>query len=163
MSRPLRIEYRGAHYHVMNRGTARQKIFLNDHDRQGFLDLLGETSQMWGLQVYAYCLMDNHYHLLVESADAGLSRVMRHLDGIYTQRFNRAHRRDGPLFRGRYRAIVIEPEEYFMAVARYIHRNPVDAQVRIPLKSASDSEVNRPPVRSKAARGRSEATLEFLS
>jgi len=60
MSRPLRIEYRGAHYHVMNRGTARQKIFLNDHDRQGFLDLLGQTSQMWGLQVYAYGLMDNH-------------------------------------------------------------------------------------------------------
>lgn len=131
MSRPLRIEYRGAYYHVMNRGTTRQKIFLNDHDRQGFLDLLGETSQMWGLQVYAYCLMDNHYHLLVETADAALSRVMRHLDGIYTQRFNRAQRRDGPLFRGRYRAIVIEPEEYFMAVARYIHRNPVEAQVGV--------------------------------
>ena len=131
MSRPLRIEYRGAHYHVMNRGTARQKIFLNDHDRQGFLDLLGQTSQMWGLQVYAYCLMDNHYHLLVETTEAALSRVMRHLDGIYTQRFNRAHRRDGPLFRGRYRAILIEPEQYFIAVARYIHRNPVKAQAGV--------------------------------
>jgi REP element-mobilizing transposase RayT len=97
MSRPLRIEYRGAHYHVMNRGAARQKIFLNDQDRQAFLDLLGQTSKMWGLQIYAYCLMDNHYHLLVETIDTVLSRVMRHVDGIYTQRFNRAHRRDGPL------------------------------------------------------------------
>src|SRR4030067_802472 len=126
MSRPLRIEYRGTHYHVMNRGTARQNIFLNDHDQQGFLHLLGQTSQMWGLQVDAYCLMDNHYHLLVETTDAALSRVMRHLDGIYTQRFNRAHRRDGPLFRGRYRAILIEPEEYFMAVAPSISPKPPD-------------------------------------
>ena len=131
MSRPLRVEYPGAYYHVMNRGTARQKIFVNDQDRQRFLDLLGQTSQMWGLKVYAYCLMGNHYHLLLETADAALSRAMRHIDGIYTQRFNRAHRRDGPLFRGRYRAILIEPEEYFMAVARYIHRNPVEAQVGV--------------------------------
>ena len=131
MSRPLRIEYPGAYYHVMNRGTARQKIFLNDQDRQRFLDLLGQTCQMWGVRVYAYCLMDNHYHLLVETTDAALSRAMRHLDGIYTQRFNRAHRRDGPLFRGRYRAILIEPEEYFMAVARYIHRNPAEARVGV--------------------------------
>jgi len=131
MSRPLRIEYPGAYYHVMNRGTARQKIFLNDQDRQRFLDLLGQTCQMWGVRVYAYCLMDNHYHLLVETTDAALSRAMRHLDGIYTQRFNRAHGRDGPLFRGRYRAILIEPEEYFMAVARYIHRNPAEARVGV--------------------------------
>ena len=128
MSRPLRIEYPGAYYHVMNRGAARQRIFLNDQDRQGFLNLLGQTTQMWGLQVYAYCLMGNHYHLLLGTPAAALSRVMRHINGIYTQRFNRAHRRDGPLFRGRYRAILIEPEEYFMAVARYIHRNPVEAQ-----------------------------------
>ena len=131
MSRPLRIEYRGAYYHVMNRGTARQKIFLNDQDRQRFLDLLAQTSQMWGVWVYAYSLMDNHYHLLVKTTDAALSRAMRHLDGVYTQRFNRAHRRDGPLFRGRYRAIVIEPEEYFMAVARYIHRNAAEARVGV--------------------------------
>ena len=128
MSRPLRIEYPGAYYHVMNRGAARQQIFVNDQDRQRFLDLLGQTSQMWGIRVYAYCLMDNHYHLLLQTPDAPLSRAIRHIDGIYTQRFNRAHRRDGSLFRGRYRAILIEPEEYFMAVARYIHRNPVEAQ-----------------------------------
>ena len=131
MSRPLRIEYPGAYYHVMNRGTARQKILLNDQDRQRFLDLLGQTRQMWGVRVYVYCLMDNHYHLLVETIDAALSRAMRHLDGIYTQRFNRAHRRDGPLFRGRYRAILIESEEYFMAVARYIHRNQAEARVGV--------------------------------
>lgn len=128
MSRPLRIEYPGAYYHVMNRGAARQRVFANDQDRQRFLDLLGQSSQMWGIRVYAYCLMENHYHLLVQTPEAPLSRAMRHIDGIYTQRFNRAHRRDGPLFRGRYRAILIEAEEYFMAVARYIHRNPVPSQ-----------------------------------
>ena len=107
MSRPLRIEYPGAFYHVMNRGLARNRIFLNDSDRLGFLDLVGDICRLWGLGVYTYCLMDNHYHLLLQTSRGGLSRAMRHLDGIYTQRFNRRHGRDGPLFRGRYRAILI--------------------------------------------------------
>ena len=129
MARPLRIEYPGAYYHVMNRGLARSNIFLDDNDRQRFLGLIGETSKLWKVEVYAYCLMANHYHLLVQTPGGGLSRAMRHLDGVYTQRFNRAHRRDGPLLRGRYRAILIDAEEYLMAVARYIHHNPVDAGV----------------------------------
>jgi len=129
MARPLRIEYPGAYYHVMNRGLARSNIFLDDSDRQGFLALVGETSKLWEVEVYAYCLMGNHYHLLVQTPGGGLSRAMRHLDGVYTQRFNRAHRRDGPLFRGRYRAILIDAEEYLLAVARYIHHNPVDAGI----------------------------------
>ena len=129
MSRPLRIEYSGAYYHVINRGLARTRIFLNDQDRKRFLDLVGETCELWMVKVYAYCLMDNHYHLLLQTPNGNLSRTMRHLDGIYTQRFNRSHHRDGPLFRGRYRGLLIDAEEYFLAVVRYIHRNAVDAGV----------------------------------
>lgn len=129
MSRPLRIEYPGAYYHVMNRGLARSKVFLDNDDRERFLHLIGETCKLWSIEVYAYCLMDNHYHLLLQTPQGNLSRAMRHLDGIYTQRFNRAHQRDGPLFRGRYRAILIDAEEYFLAVARYIHQNPQAAGI----------------------------------
>ncbi len=128
MARPLRIEYPGAYYHVMNRGLAHTNIFLNNHDRERFLELIGETCQLWGIEVYAYCLMGNHYHLLVQTSTVGLSRAMRHLNGVYTQRFNRAHTRDGPLMRGRYRAILIDSDEYLLAVARYIHHNPVEVK-----------------------------------
>jgi REP element-mobilizing transposase RayT len=129
MSRPLRIEYPGAYYHVMNRGLAHSPIFLDAQDRTRFLNLVGEIWRLWGVEVYAYCLMDTHYHLLLQTLRAGLSRPMRHLDGLYTQRFNRAHQRDGPLFRGRYQAIVIDAEAYLLAVARYIHQNPVAAGI----------------------------------
>lgn len=129
VARPLRIEYPGAYYHVMNRGLSRRDIFLEDNGRQSFLDLLSDISQLWKVEIFAYCLMDNHYHLLFRTPKGGLSRAMRHLDGIYTQRFNRAHNRDGPLFRGRYRAILIDAEDYFLSVVRYIHQNPVIAGV----------------------------------
>lgn len=129
MSRPLRIEYSGAHYHVMNRGLARTRIFLDDQDRKRFLELVGETCKLWKVKVYAYCLMDNHYHLLLQTPEGNLSRAMRHLDGIYTQRFNRGHHRDGPLFRGRYRAMLIDAEEYLLAVVRYIHWNAVQGRL----------------------------------
>ncbi|MBI1870685.1 MAG: transposase [Chlamydiae bacterium] len=127
MARPLRIEYPDAVYHVMNRGTARQKVFLEKEDYENFLRLLEELRRRWAVQVFAYALMGNHYHLCLQTPEGNLSRVMRHLDGIYTQRFNRAHRRDGALFRGRYKAIVVEAEEYLGAVVRYIHLNPVEA------------------------------------
>ena len=124
MSRPLRIEQPGAYYHVMNRGLARSRIFLNDDDREGFLELLGETCKQWGIEVYAYCLMDNHYHLLLQTAQGNLSRVMRHVDGIYTQAFNRSHRREGPLVCGRDRALLMHAEGDFFPVATYLHPNP---------------------------------------
>ena len=127
MSRPLRIEFPGASYHVMNRGLGSQNIFTDRPDRVGFLALLGECHRMWGMRVLAYCLMDNHYHLLIQTPDPNLSRIMRHLNGLYTQRYNRKHGRDGPLFRGRYKAIVVDAEEYLVGVARYIHHNPVAA------------------------------------
>ncbi len=126
MSRPLRIQYPHAVYHVMNRGAARQRVFRGDEDRNRFLAVVAEAHRLWGIQVYAYCLMDTHYHLCLRTPEGNLSRVMRHLDGLYTQRFNRAHHRDGRVFRGRYQALVIDAEAYLAAVVRYIHLNPVE-------------------------------------
>lgn len=127
MSRPLRIEYPGAWYHAMNRGRRREPIFLGRDDYLRFLHVLEEGSVMWNVRIAAFCLMPNHYHLLVQTPDGNLSRFMRHVDGVYTQWFNRAHRFDGSLFRGRYRAMVVEAEAYLLELVRYIHRNPVRA------------------------------------
>ncbi|MFQ5883230.1 MAG: transposase [Candidatus Methylomirabilales bacterium] len=127
MARPLRIEFPDAYYHILNRGLAHQNIFSGRSDRAMFLRLLGECHEMWGIRVIAYCLLDNHYHLLVQTPEANLSRIMRHLNGLYTQRYNRRNNRDGPLFRGRYQAIIVDAEQYLLAVARYIHQNPVAA------------------------------------
>ena len=129
MARPLRIEYPGAVYHVMNRGLARQSVFRDPTDYETFLQVLSDTHTLWGVEVLAYCLMGNHYHLCLRTPTANLGRVMRHVNGLYTQRFNRAHRRDGPLFRGRYKAIVVEAESYLASVIRYIHLNPVQAKL----------------------------------
>lgn len=129
MARPLRITYPNAVYHVMNRGNARQKIFLSPEDYRAFLALLASAHDLWGLDVLAYCLMENHYHLCLRTPEENLSRIMRHVGGIYTQRFNRAHKRDGVLFRGRYKAILIDADAYLAAVIRYIHLNPVAAKL----------------------------------
>jgi len=131
MTRPLRIEYPGAYYHVMNRGLSHVEVFVEDRDREQFFILIGELTRLWGVRVYAYCLMDTHYHLLLQTPKGELSRAMRHLDGIYTLRFNRSRGRDGPLFRGRYKAILIDAEEYFLAVARYILRRGVSPSASI--------------------------------
>jgi len=127
MSRPLRIQYPGAVYHIMNRGRVRQPTFVDDADNLAFLDTLAEAHRLWGIEVFAYSLMGNHYHLCLRTPKGNLSRVMRHVDGIYTQRFNRRHRRDGTLFRGRYKAILIDADDYLAAVVRYIHLNAVEA------------------------------------
>ena len=127
MSRPLRIEYPGAWYHVMNRGAGRQTIFDHDDHRVLFLALLRETVEMFKVEIHAYCLMDNHYHLLVKTPHANLSRAMRHLNGLYTQRYNRSIKTDGSLFRGRYKAILVDADAYLLCVSRYIHRNPLEA------------------------------------
>ena len=127
MSRPLRIQYPEAWYHVMNRGRRGEAVFLGKKDYIGFIDLLKEAVDLWNLRISAYCLLENHYHLLVQTPDANLSRCMRHIDGVYTQRFNRAHHRDGPLFRGRYKSILIDADSYLMELTRYIHRNPIEA------------------------------------
>jgi len=128
MSRPLRIEYEGAWYHVMNRGRARAAIFGGDEDYATFLDTLGAAAKRFRAEIHAYCLMPNHYHVLVRTPQANLGRAMRHVDGVYTQRYNRRNQSDGPLFRGRYKAIVVDADRYVLLVSRYIHRNPIDAQ-----------------------------------
>jgi putative transposase len=143
MSRPLRIEYPNAFYHVMNRGLGRQRIYLIDDDYGMFLDALQESSKLYNLRVIAFCLMPNHYHLLVQTPKANLSRAMRHLNGVYTQRFNRIHKSDGPLFRGRYKAILIQEDEYLTHLIRYIHLNPLQANlVQSPLKYPWSSHKN---------------------
>lgn len=129
MARPLRIEFPGAWYHVMNRGAGRKAIFTKDDDRMKFLKVLDDVVDTYRLEVHAYCLMDTHYHLLVRTPRGNLARAMRHLNGVYTQRFNRARRLDGPLFRGRYKAILIDADSYLAQVSRYIHLNPVEAKI----------------------------------
>jgi REP element-mobilizing transposase RayT len=129
MSRPLRIEYPNAFYHVMNRGAGRQSIYLIDDDYEMFLEAVKESSKFFGIRVLAYALMPNHYHLLVQTPKANLSRAMRHVNSVYTQRFNRYHKKDGPLFRGRYKAILVQEDEYLTHLIRYIHLNPVQANL----------------------------------
>jgi len=129
MARPLRIEYKGAVYHTTSRGNARQIIFLNDEDRLGFLKILEEVVARYNWLCHAYCLMTNHYHLLVETPDANLSRGMRQLNGVYTQTFNRKHTRSGHLLQGRYKAIIVEKESHLLELARYIVLNPVRAEL----------------------------------
>ena len=127
MVRPLRIEYPGAWYHVMNRGAQRRAIVEDDADRACFEEVLGTTSERFQVEVHAWCLMDNHYHLMVRTPEGNLGRAMRHLNGVYTQHFNRRHGRDGALFRGRYKAVLVEAEVYWTHLSRYVHRNPLEA------------------------------------
>ncbi len=127
MSRPLRIEYPGAWYHVMNRGRRAESIFLDKEDYHRFLVLFKESSELWNVGIAAYCLMPNHYHMLIQTPDANLSRFMRHVNGVYTQRFNRFHGCDGHLFRGRYKSILVDKDAYLLQLVRYIHRNPLEA------------------------------------
>ena len=129
MSRPLRIEFPGAWYHVMNRGAGYRNIFSSDTYRMIFVDLLSQITNMFQVEVHGVCLMDNHYHLLIKTPKGNLQRAMRHLNGVYTQRYNRLENTDGPLFRGRYKSILIEPDDYLLNVSRYIHLNPVAAGV----------------------------------
>jgi len=126
MTRPLRIEYEDAYYHVMNRGRGRQKIYPNEDYYELYLKCLEEAHKRFGIEIHAYCLMSNHYHLLVKTPRGNLGRAMRHIDGVYTQRYNRLKRTDGSLFRGRYKAIVVDASNYLLQVSRYIHRNPIE-------------------------------------
>jgi putative transposase len=127
MTRPLRIQYPDAWYHVMNRGRSKVQIFCSREDYSAFIEILKEASSLWKVRVAAYCLMSNHYHLLVQTPEANLSRYMRHINGIYTQYFNRTHKSDGQLFRGRYKSIVIDGDSYLLELVRYTHRNPLHA------------------------------------
>ena len=108
MARPLRIEYDGALYHVTSRGNERKAIFKDDSDRELFLNTLFQVNERFHWICHAYCLMDNHYHLVIETPDGNLSQGMRHLNGVYTQAFNRRHHRVGHLFQGRFKGILVQ-------------------------------------------------------
>ena len=121
MPRAPRIQYENAFYHVMNRGRGRRWVFHGDKYYEAFLACLEESHDRFDARIHAYCLMGNHYHLLVETPLANLDRIMRHINGVYTQRYNRLKRTDGPLFRGRYKAVLVDEDAYLLEVSRYIH------------------------------------------
>lgn len=129
MARKLRVEFAGALYHVMSRGDRREDIFVEDGDRQLFLELLGQACAKTGWKIHAYVLMSNHYHLMLETPQANLVAGMTWLQNTYTIRFNRRHRLSGHLFQGRYKAVLVDPDEgsYFLLLADYIHLNPARA------------------------------------
>lgn len=129
MPRPLRFEFRDAWYHIVNKGIGHHKIFRTDQHRQMFLNLLADACDLYGIRIHAYCLLDNHYHLLIHTPRGNLARAMRHINGLYTQKFNRSTGHAGPLFRGRYKAIVVDKDNYLLQVSRYIHFNPVTAKL----------------------------------
>jgi putative transposase len=129
MARPLRIEFAGALYHVTSRGNARGDIYLDDGDRRAFLELLKNGCERYSWYCHAYCLMDNHYHLLIETGTPTLSKGMKYLNGTYTQSFNRSHNRVGHVFQGRFKAILVEKDNYLQELSRYIVLNPVKARM----------------------------------
>lgn len=135
MVRPLRIEFSGALYHVTARGNARRDIYFDDENRRVFLQTLSRTIERNDWLCHAYCLMSNHYHLLIETANPTLSRGMRYLNGVYSQYLNRKTKRVGHVFQGRYKAFLIEKETYLLEVARYVVLNPVRARM---VQSAGD-------------------------
>lgn len=129
MARQWRIEFPGALYHVLSRGNALQDIFLSDDDRHLFLALLEEFSERFNVEVYAYVLMGNHYHLLVKTLDANLSKAMQWFGTSYTRKFNLNNHTGGHLFQGRFKSIIVENDAYLMRLSCYIHRNPLRANI----------------------------------
>ncbi|MDX2218808.1 MAG: transposase [Burkholderiales bacterium] len=129
MSRPLRLELSGGLYHVTSRGDRREDIFVDDDDRLIWLDVLAHCCERFNWAIHAWCLMDNHYHLVIETPEANLSAGMRQLNGVYTQRFNRRHGRVGHVFQGRFKGILVEKDSYLLELARYVVLNPVRARM----------------------------------
>lgn len=127
MARPLRIEFPDAFYHVTSRGNERKSIFRNQRDRERFLSYLESAHHRYGAILHVYCLMDNHYHLLIETPRGNLSQILHHINGAYTTYFNIRHGRSGHLFQGRFKAILVEKDSYGGELSRYIHLNPVRA------------------------------------
>lgn len=127
MGRPLRLEFAGALYHITSRGDRREDIFAGDEDRLAWLDILGAVCERFNWICHAYCLMTNHYHVVVETIEGNLAKGMRQLNGVYTQYVNRTHGRLGHVFQGRYKAILVEKEAYLLELARYVVLNPLRA------------------------------------
>ena len=127
MSRPLRLEFSGALYHVTSRGDRREDIFVDAHDRQSWLDTLSQCCERYNWVIHAWCQMTNHYHLVIETPEANLSAGMRQLNGVYTQAFNRRHHRVGHVYQGRFKAILVDRDSYLLELLRYVVLNPVRA------------------------------------
>src|SRR3990170_921746 len=125
MARPLRIQYEGALYHVTCRGNERKSIFKDDLDKKVFLGLLSDGLKTYHITLFCYVLMDNHFHLLLETPLANLSEFMRWFNITYTSHYNRKHKRSGHLYQGRYKSILVEKDSYLHILSRYIHLNPV--------------------------------------
>jgi putative transposase len=129
MARQLRIEFEGAFYHITSRGNQRERVYFEDGDRERFLEILKRTRERYGYQLHAYVLMDNHYHLMVETPKANISQTMQNINTSYTVYINKKHRRSGHLFQGRYKGIIVDKDEYLVTLSRYIHLNPVRAGI----------------------------------
>ena len=129
MGRPLRIEYPGALYHITSRGNERKKIFIEDADKIKFLEILEDYHNRFNILIHGYVLMDNHYHLVVETPKGNLTKIMHGVNGRYTGSFNRKYRRSGHLFQGRYKGILVDKDAYLVQLSRYVHLNPVRAKI----------------------------------
>jgi putative transposase len=129
MARPLRIEFPGAVYHVTSRGDRREAIFDDDEDRHAFLNVIAQATERFDAVLLAYCLMDNHYHLVIHTRRGNLSRFMQQLNGVYTQLYNRRHREVGHLFQGRFKGILVDENAYLLEVCRYVDLNPIRARM----------------------------------
>ena len=125
MPRPLRVEFENACYHIMSRGIGQRDIFTTDDQREYFLDLLSNTTRRFKAEWHAYCLMDDHYHLMLKTPLGNLHRIMRQINGVYTQYYNRSEGQDGSVFRGRFKAVLVDHDSYWLGLSRYIHHIPV--------------------------------------
>ncbi|MBW1799440.1 MAG: transposase [Deltaproteobacteria bacterium] len=129
MARPLRVQYPGAFYHVTSRGNERKVIFKSKKDRERFLSYLESAHERYDAIIHSYCLMDNHYHILLETPRSNLSQILHNINGAYTSYFNVRRKRSGHLFQGRYKAILVQKDAYCQELSRYIHLNPVRAGI----------------------------------
>ena len=129
MARPLRLELAGGLYHVTSRGDRREDIYTDDEDREKWLEILGDVCSRFNWRCHAYCLMDNHYHIVIETAEANLSKGMRQLNGVYTQYFNNQHNRVGHVYQGRFKGILVERDSYLLELSRYVVLNPIRAHM----------------------------------
>jgi REP element-mobilizing transposase RayT len=135
VSRPLRIEYPGAFYHVTSRGNERKTVFQSNRDREKYLSYVESAHDRYGAIIHAYCLMGNHYHLLLETPRGNLSKILQYINGAYTTYFNLKRGRSGHLFQGRFKGILVDKDEYCKELSRYLHLNPVRAgMVKTPLE-----------------------------
>jgi len=127
MARPLRIEYEGAYYHITARGNEKRKIYFTKSDYEKFKGYLAEAKKKYGIIIHSYVLMSNHYHLIIQTPEANLSKAMHYINGSYTTYTNIKRNRSGHLFQGRYKAILIDRDNYLLELSRYLHLNPVRA------------------------------------